>query len=214
MSEIDLIPPRYKRRMQLRRWLVRAGVVYGVVACSMFGVRSALSHQVGEQKRQIENLQFEQQRIELEQRRVQELETQKEGLARRLAVLEGLRGGVAAKGMFAVIDRALGPDVWFRSWAFRRAGEIVNEEPGTVRTGYFIVLPKESENEPPRAWRFETHMEITAEAHDHSALASFVRQLAEQPEIESARILNTRIRRQVDGDRVEFELAITVRSTG
>lgn len=213
MAEIDMIPPGYRRRKEMRRWSLRAGVVYIVVAVSIFGVEAAISHQMEEQLAQIETLAEVRQRMEEQKRRLQELELLEEDYSRRLDVLEGLRGGVAAKEMFVVVDRALDYDIWFRSWTFRRAGEIVNEEPGTERTGYFIVLPKERSDEPDRAWRFETHMEINAEAHGHSALASFVRKLAAQPEVEAARILSTRKRSAENSEHVEFELAVTVRSS-
>jgi hypothetical protein len=114
--------------------------------------------------------------------------------------------------MFEVVDNALDERVWFRRWDFRRAGEIVETEKRGVETGYFIVLPKENPEDPPRAWRLQTHMEILAEAEDHSALGSFVRRLSQRPEIESARILNTKTRSAGDSARVEFELAIVVRS--
>ncbi len=213
MSEIDLVPPRYHRRRMLLGWLLRAGAVYLVVAIAMVGVRGFLDQGISKYDREIADFRIERKRADEEQQQIEQLRKKKESLVQRLEVLEGLRGGVAAKQMFSVVDDSLDESVGFRRWSFRRAGEIVNEGEKAVETGYFIVLPRESSDEPQRTWQFQTHMEILADARDHSALASFVRRLSQQPEIQNARILNTHSRKVLDSERVEFELAVVVRST-
>ena len=115
--------------------------------------------------------------------------------------------------MFAVIDRASDGRVWFSEWTFRRAGELVESDPQAIRAGYFIVLPREAKrDEREKAWLMRTHMEIRAQAVDHSTLASFARRLVEQPEIEEVRVLNTRSRPTASTDVVDFELAVVVRT--
>lgn len=213
MSEIDLVPARYRRRRRMRVWLIRAVTAYFIVVIEMLGVRSFLGMKVSAYEAEIENLEFESARAELEQRELTMLGGQRESLAQRLGVLKGLRGGIAAKQMFQVVDASLDPNIRFRRWTFRRAGEIVSSERKAVETGYFIVIPRESPDEPQRRWQFHTHMEITAEAEDHSSLAGFVRRLSQRPEIESVRILNTVARKEVASEHVEFELAIVVRSS-
>ena len=194
MSEIDLVPVRYQRRRALRAWILRAGVVYLAVAAALFALWGVLGHEASRFDQEIEQMQVEQARVELAQNELSRLSQEQERLGQRLAVLEGLRGGIAAKDMFRVVDDSLAQNVWFRSWRFRRAGEIVQDQKKAVETGYFIVLPQEAEDEPRKTWRFHTHMEINAEAEDHSALAGFVRRLSQQHEIEQARILSTRVR--------------------
>ncbi len=213
MSEIDLVPARYRRRRRMRVWLIRAVTAYFIVVIEMLGVRSFLGMKASAYEAEIENLEFESARAELEQRELTMLGGQRESLAQRLGVLKGLRGGIAAKQMFQVVDASLDPNIRFRRWTFRRAGEIVSSERKAVETGYFIVIPRESPDEPQRRWQFHTHMEITAEAEDHSSLAGFVRRLSQRPEIESVRILNTVARKEVASEHVEFELAIVVRSS-
>lgn len=212
MTEIDLVPPRYHRSQMIRRWLLRSGIVYLGVLLTVLAARVVIASRTSDFDREIESLQVERARAELEQRRRTELDSEKRLLEQRLLVLDGLRGGIAAKRMFSVVDESLDESVWFRRWKFLRAGEIVDEGPGAVETGYFIVLPQESKDAPRRAWRLQTHMEILAQASDHAALASFVRELSKQPEIESARILNTKVRRRETSGRVDFELAVSVRS--
>jgi len=212
MSEIDLVPVPYRRRRAFRGWLARAGTLYIAVAVLLAGLRLALGSWASAYDREIESLRVERARIEQEQRELTRLGGEQQALGQRLAVLEGLRGGVAAKEMFQVIDDSLDEEVWFRAWSFRRAGEIVDDERKAVETGYFIVLPQEAPDQPQKTWQFHTHMEINAEAEDHSALAGFVRRLAQKPEIDSARILTTKARPQDAAGGVEFELAVVVRS--
>lgn len=212
MSEIDLVPVPYRRRRALHGWLLRAGGGYMIVALALVALRLALGHWTETYDREIASLRMERARIEQEQRELTRLGGEQQALAQRLAVLEGLRGGVAAKEMFQVVDASLDEEVWFQTWSFRRAGEIVDDERKAVETGYFIVLPQEAPDQPQKTWQFHTHMEITAEAEDHSALAGFVRRLAQKREIDSARILNTKARPQHEAGRVEFELAVVVRS--
>jgi hypothetical protein len=214
MSELDLIPVRYANSRHKRRWTVVFAALYAVVALCLFSFRIYLDRSIGSSQALIENLEVETMRLEGQRREWDALAAERAELEQRLSVLEGLRGGIAAKDMFSVVDSALDEEIWFRSWSFRRAGEIVDKEPNAVETGYFIVLPKEAPNDPERAWRLETHMEIGAESEDHTSLARFVRLLSERPEVENARILNTR--REGNGadenDRIGFEIAVLVRS--
>ena len=212
MSELDLIPARYQRRLSFLARVRQVGTGVLVTLAALLGTRLVLDHRIAERGRQLEGLRVERARAEHERGERARLDSERRELGQRIAVLEGLRGGIAAKDMFAVVDDALDSNVWFRSWSFLREGEIVDQEPEAVETGYFIVLPPETTDAPRRAWRLRTHMEILAEAADHSALAGFVRRLSERPEIESARILNTQSPRSGAGGRVQFELAVVVRS--
>lgn len=215
MPELDLIPVSYSGS---RRTTRGTGTVlllgYAAAIVLLVGVRLYLDSQIGENQSRIENLEVETQRAQQERAALARLERERSDLQQRLSVLEGLRGGIAAKDMFSVVDEAMDERVWFRHWSFRRAGEVVDRQPDAVETGYFIVLPQTAPDEPKRAWRLETHMEIAAEAEDHSSLALFVRKLAGQNEVENARILSTRQQRSEASkeQRVGFDLAVLVRS--
>ncbi len=212
MSEIDLIPPRFRRRRAALLWALRGTVVYGFVALALLGARGALSHSVHVEQTQLLRIQAQRAQAESEKARLDRLAAEHTQLAQQLAILDGLRGGPAAKQIFSAVDSALDDQIWFRRWTFQRAGEVVEEHANAGETGYFIVLPRQAEGEPERAWRIATHMEISGDAADHSALARFVRRLAERSEIESARILNTQAKGLGGAEIVEFELAVVVRS--
>jgi Tfp pilus assembly protein PilN len=212
MSEIDLVPPRYRRRKTALRWALRAGVVYAALALGLLGARATLSERVEGEQSRVDRLQQRRAQAEQARVRVEQLESERAQLAQQLALLDGLRAGPPAKNVFVAIDAALDEEVWFQHWTFQRAGEVVDDGAQIGAPGYFIVLPREAEAEPQRAWRVATHMEIRGEASDHSALARFVRRLSEQRAIEGARILSTQVQPRGDVERVQFELAVVVRS--
>lgn len=214
MSEIDLIPTAYLRALQLRTWLRRLFVAFAALLLCLGAAKLGLGYGINARERELERLHVAK-AVALERKaQLDLLRREKADLQRRLVILSGLRGGVAARHMFRVVDRALDGHVWFVSWHFRRAGELVEKPTETVNTGYFIVVPKQDADEPERAWRLETHMEIRAQANDHSTLAGFVRRLVQQPEIEEVRVLNTRVHRYAATPVVDFELAVVVNSRG
>lgn len=211
MSEIDLIPESYRRERWVKRRVKQFGVVYGALLICIVGAKSFVHLSINEQTLEVERLRNDKQSV-LEQRaRLDELHGEKAKLEERLAVLEGLRGGPPSKQVFLGIDGALNGKVWFVDWTFKRAGEFVEPKAATVNTGYFIIVPEDETNTSARAWQMRTHMEIKAQALDHSALADFVRRLSQQKIIENVKVLDTRSQRKNAISVVDFELAVVVR---
>ncbi len=213
MADLDLIPAEYRRSLRLRRWLRNFLLVYAAAVLAVAGVRTALSRGVDGERREIERLRQTKQVTLNQLALVEELNARKADARKRLEILAGLRGGPPAEQMFVVIDQALANrDIWFQSWNFRRAGELVEAEPQAVEAGYFIVVPKGPDHTKEAAWRLRTHMEIKGQARSHSALATFVDRLLDQPEIEQVRIISTSLRRYTTAQLVDFELAVVVDS--
>jgi hypothetical protein len=212
VSEIDLIPAGYRERLGLKRWIDGFGITLIALVILIGVVRVGLGYGIRAQERELETLRSAKAEALRQKAHLDQLSRQAQELQRRLTILGGLRGGVSAREMFPTVDRALSEGVWFTSWEFRRAGELVEKDPETVNTGYFIVVPKQAADEPERAWRMQTHMEIHAHALDHSTLAGFVRRLVEQPEIEEARVLNTSTRHHGSPQIVDFDLVLVVNS--
>lgn len=211
MSEFDLVPVAYRRGLWLRAWLTRLTVALVGVVLVVAMAKALLVYGTRTYTREVEELRSARQVVLDQKARMEQLQSEKVRLEYRLSVLSGLRGGFEAKQMFVVIDRALDDQVWFRDWKFVREGELVDRKPGAVETGYFIVVPSKDPDEPERAWKMRAHMEIRAQARDHSALARFVRAIVVQREIEDVRVLNTRVRRESSAEIVDFELAVIVR---
>lgn len=190
-------------------------VVLLLVSVSLLGGFAYFKKQADQARMAVQALQ-EQKAISTRQRNeLKTLVTRKDALREQLTLLTGLRGGATAGEMFQTIDRAIEDDqVWFLSWKYRRAGSVVKPEQQTRETGYFIVLPKGEKNTVDEAWQIETHMTITGQAVDHSALSQFVLRLINQPEILDVRVLNTASRNSDEARLVEFNLAVSVAGEG
>lgn len=212
MAEMDLVPQDYRESLRIRRWVRNALAGYGVLLACVVGAKFGLAHTVEKEKLRVGQLQASKQVTLNQLALIEELRGREADARRRLDILAGLRGGPAAEQMFVTIDRALDQSVWFQSWNFRRAGQVVEMDPQTVQTGYFIIVPKGQKQQEDMAWRLETHMEIKGQAFTHSALASFVKRLLDQPEIEDVRVLNTGLRRYTEAQVVNFDLAVVVDS--
>lgn len=208
MAEIDLIPGRYRRSLLVRSWARILAISCATLIAALGVGKVGLVHKIREQEQDVQRLIIAKEAVQERTARLEKLRGEESSMEQRLAILSQLRGGVAARQMFLVVDRALDGNVWFTSWKFRREGEFVKNDPDLVNTGYFIVVPKGSKKETERAWRMRAHMEIHAQAVDHSALAGFVQRLLEQPEIEDVRILDTQVRRYTSVQVVGFELAV------
>lgn len=212
MNEIDLVPGHYRRLQRVRSTLHRLALAVALVAVLAGGARAGLRYAIETEQGELSRLRTVRSGLLSQKARIQQLELERGGLERELAILEQLRGGVAARETLLAVDRALNGNVWFQSWAFRRAGEWSEEEPESTQTGYFIVVPPEARDGTERAWRLDSHMEIHAQAADHSALAAFVRALVEQPEVSDVRVVSTRVHRYTSGQVVSFELAVVLRN--
>ncbi len=214
MSDIDLIPAHYRRVQRLRhtfRRLAGAAVV-GIVLVS--AAKVGLVHGIEKKDRELTRLKNVRSGLLSQMARVEELEGERVRLDQRLSILSELRGGISARQTLLAVDRALNAQVWFLSWTFHRAGQLVEEATVARNTGYFIVIPPESSEETEKTWRLDTHMEIRGQAASHSALAHFVRELVEQPEVEDVRIVSTRVQGQTAAQVVSFELAVVVKGRG
>lgn len=210
---IDLIPSDYRQRLRmhglLRMSLALAAAVLAMTAAGGYGLeRAAYSVRQDTEQARLKLAMNAQQRDQLDR-----LDRQLASLNDELTLLRGLRSGAAAEDLFRIIDRSLpGNDVWFTDWQFRRAGVLVPETPGTVKTGYFIVVRPDTEADEQTPWQVETHMKIDGQARDHAALSKFVRGLFEQPEIKDVKLNRTQIRRYSNLSVVDFDLAVVLHS--
>ena len=210
MASIDLVPESYRRRHRVRAWLRHFSIGYGAVIICLVAAKLFLSAGIHAQASEIERLRVDQDSALDRKARSDELGRQRAALEKQLGMLEKLRGGPPVRSVFANIDRALNGRVWFTDWKFMRAGEFVDLKSQTLKSGFFLVLPDSDKGAGRRAWRMHTHMEIRAQAADHSALADFVSLLERQPVIRDVKVLNTRNHPSQGGARVNFELAVVV----
>ncbi len=214
MSEIDLIPGHYRRVQQLRRTFYRLAAVAVVGIVLVSAAKVGLVQGIRKKESELTRLKTVRTGLLSQMARVKDLEAERGRIDQQLSILSELRGGISAKHTLLAVDRALNAQVWFLSWTFHRAGQLVEEATEARNTGYFIVVPPEGSDETEKTWRLDTHMEIRAQAASHSALARFVRELVEQPEVEDVRIVSTRVHGQTAAQVVSFELAVVVKGRG
>lgn len=212
MNEIDLFPQELRQQLTYGRWFRRAGlaaVLLSIVIVAAFG---GLRQWNAKLTTEIESIQNLREISNANRKRLETLTLKRDGLQQQLDLLSGLRSGASAEQMFVMLDRALpGPEVWLTNWQFRRAGTQVAAKPETVSTGYFIVIPSGTDASEEETWKIETHMNIHGQALDHSAISEFVLNLTRQPEIETVRIVNTRLVRAANDTKlVDFSLDIIV----
>ena len=211
MAEIDLIPTDYRRDLQVLGWLRTLGFFFlglvGVLAVALAGLEYATRLAQAE----LEQLQSAEAAAIGQRAQLARLESEQADLRKRLDLLNALHHGTSARQMFVAVDRSLDGRVWFMDWKFRRAGELVAREPEAVHAGYFLVVPDLEQTGVEKAWLMQTHMEIRAQARDHTALADFVSRLVKQPEVAEVRVLQTQVREYTSSQVVDFELAVVVR---
>ena len=208
MSEFNLIDSSYRRRVDKKHWLIGIVVAYvGLLLVLGVGRASLLDH-IEESRGEIESLQSDTESILSRKRALRELQTKKAQLQRKLAVLDGLVEGPDIEQIFHAVERSLNDDTWFVDWSFRRAGELVDVGTEEINTGYFIIVSENPEQQ--QAWKIRTHMEINAQSISHSALASFVRNLGNQPEVEHVQIDSTRTQNIGTLEVIHFSLAVVL----
>ena len=212
MNEIDLFPEDLRQRLNYRRWFKRAAIIAVLSSAVILTAFGGLYQMNKILAADIQTIQDQREISNANRKRLENLTQRRDGLQQQLDLLSGLRSGASAEQMFVMLDRALpGPEVWLTNWKFRRAGTQVDAEQETVSTGYFIVIPAGSDANGEETWRIKTQMNIQGQALDHSAISEFVMNLTRQPEIETVRIVNTRLGRAVNETKlVDFSLDITV----
>lgn len=210
VATIDLIPTGYRDECRARQALKIFLPVFLLLLAGLAAARYQIAGQLAATSQALEQLRGEISFSVEQEARFDELDRTRQDLDQKVRVLEGLRGGLPAEKMFTAIDAAARGDTWFRSWAFRRQGEIVTKQPKEMEAAYLIVLSASAQDTEDRAWRLDTHMEISGSALDHSAIAAFVDRLQQRPEITDARILRTGSRREGEREIIDFELAISV----
>ncbi len=211
MYELDLIPASYKERLKIKRWCHQFALVLAGLLIVVFSLKFAILNKTTVLNSKIAVLQRDKQTSIEQQQKYDALVSQETKLRNQLEILNGLRGGPSAKQILLAVDRVMQNDIWFTQWSFIRAGEITQVQPATVQTGYFIIIPQETNASPnQQAWKLDTHMEISGQALDHSSLSGFISNLIKQPEINDVKVINTSLRSYTSSQVVEFKLVVII----
>lgn len=217
MSDIDLVPSDYRRRLARLRLFKAHGWVAAVLLLVCAGAWAGLGHAQRQLRGDVERLQHEKSITEAQRAELERLHGERERLREEVRLQTGLTGGVTAQRTFLVVDRALAEgQVWFDRWVFDRAGKSQPKAAEAVETGYLLIIPpREGQAQAAgEAWRIDSHMTIEGQASDHAALSGFVSRLLEQPEVETAHLLNATLQRPAAGGQVKFKLLVGIDMEG
>jgi len=213
MTDVNLIPGDYTRQQNIQRAVKRFIYCLGALLLLAFAARTALGMAHNYEESRAEKLKSGEVLMEEQKKQLEQITARKEGLQLRLNMLEDLRGGPPAKEMFILVDKAINESVWFTKINFSRADEKGAGSQNGGSTGYFIIVPKEGQEEAQKALLQNSgHITITGKALTHSALAEFVNLLVAQPQIKTVQVENTHSRKYLDASVVEYELTAVMTS--
>lgn len=215
MSDIDLIPSDYRRRLvRLRQFKVH-GWVAAVLLLACAGAWAGLDRAQRELRGEVARLQREKSITEAQRAELERLHAERQRLGEEVRLQAGLTGGVTAQHTFLVVDRALAEgQVWFDRWVFDRSGKAQPKPAEAVETGYLLVIPAGEGRAASEAWRIDSHMTIEGQARDHATLSGFVGRLLEQPEVDAAHLLNSTLQPAAAGGQVKFKLLVGIDMEG
>lgn len=196
MSEIDLIPPEYRRERQresaLRKLALGAATVLVAGASATAGLALAASSV----KAQVEALHAARRLSEQQNVELGNLRAERARLEQKWSRLQALRGGGAdVERLFLLVDRTLpAGELWFDRWELRLAAHAAGAQDAAA------------DGEPAR----EAQMTISGQARDHGALSEFVRNLYGASEVADVHLGRTGLRRYTTTSVVDFELAVVL----
>jgi hypothetical protein len=211
MSDIDLIPADYRRRLARLGQVKAHAVAAAALAVCCATAYAGLDYARRQLKTEVDRLQQAKAITESQRADLDRLHAEQARLSEQSRLQAGLSGGVDAQRMFLVVDRALrDEEVWFTRWTFQRSGKPLDKPAEPASTGYILMLPKGDGQVEAKAWRINSQMTIHGHARDHAALSGFVGRLIEQPEVETAQLLNATLQRQPGSSVVDFDLAVSI----
>lgn len=204
MNSIDMIPQSYREQLRVRLWgrnfLAAMGALLLMIGAAKVGLLWTLSVQ----KPQLEKLQLGRQAVSAQLAQVEALRARKSEAEQNVAVLATLRGGPSVEQLSATIDHAINDGVWFSELQFVRSADYAAPSPGDGDHGA-SGGNTETTTQPPL-----NQLTIKGQAHSHSALAQFAKNLAAQPGTRNVRVVNTARRGDSALDAVQFEIAAVV----
>ncbi len=214
MAEFDLIPADYAHgrllRQRVRHFLVALAAITCIVALAWLGLRSLIFMERG----QLARLQERARSIGEAKGRLEQDRGRILSARRQLEALDELRGRDRVLVFLRAIDAAYVEGMWFDEVRFFRREKVRVPTPGSpaaqapgAAAGNGDAAAKPGAAALPE---IEQAAEIAGYAMNHSALAEFVRRLAEQPGISGVRLVDSGMRTTADVPAIEGRIALVV----
>jgi len=222
--DFDLVPDEYRQQVQFYNYIRIFCFGYLILLCVLLAGWTLLSFLQNTQNQAIDTLQNAKQIWITRQKQLTELEHEKYKLEKWLDIFDSLHGRPSAKQVIGMLDRALNENIWFSELKFQRTMKKTrSNESGRPSSpikfesaqssdpfGITIDIPITDTNATKERLQVGTHLTIHGEALDHSYLASFLRDLLEQPEVAQGRIEKTNSRRHQGYAVVGYEIALSL----
>jgi Tfp pilus assembly protein PilN len=217
MAEIDMIPRSFhlarRRGLVLRQLAIAAVSVLGagLLAYLLLAWRIAVE-QPSVTRLRVSTGQSAALHAELEA-----LGVRRNALEARLAVFSALRGAGDVTHVMTALDRALPQGVWFTQMQFYRDKQLASPAPTTSGAvaplgGVSLAVPVDATGKASATetttWRIGKNLDISGDALDHAALATFLQQLGAQPGVAEVRFLKSAPQASDGVQRVAFNLTM------
>ncbi len=212
MNSFNLVPAEYKQQRIIFSDLKTTGVLSGFILLVVIGLYLTINYSILDYKARLEEIAESRKQIESTRAEMHSIEESRQKLESRYTLMKGLKGNISAQGLFAAIDSSLSKDIEFEAVSFNRAGEPVESEKVAVKSSYFIVIPESDGILKTRydALRIDANMNIRGRAKTHSAMATFMTNLAQQKQIDRVELLRSGGKPKGIEEWISFELFIVI----
>jgi Tfp pilus assembly protein PilN len=183
MTDINLIPAEFRRRVALRQYISRFALTCMLALGGIAIARSGLGYLIWRDQADVVRIEAQQQRLQQGQTQVLAISQQRDVTEQQLATLDQLRGRDRVALFLRAVDSAYNGRIWLDSVHFVR------------------------EHEADASLEFVQVAELHGHANTYSELAMFMQSLGTQPVVADVRLINTT--RTFSGSQViDFSLAL------
>jgi uncharacterized protein YegJ (DUF2314 family) len=209
MSEMDLIPGGFRKRIGLQRQIRHLILACILVLCSIAAARMLLGYLIWREKAEVVRLEQQERVLQHNQVRTEELRQQRQVTEQQLAALEQLRGRDRVGLFLRAIDQAYNEHIWLDSVHFmrRRGTGVLKNVPGATHAG-IVVVPEGAGD--VAALDISQGADIVGHAINHSVLAEFMHTLGAQPAVADLRLISTNTRSYTNTQVIDFNLSLQV----
>ena len=215
MSKVDLIPMRYRIRLQkygLIKYVLVAAAICLLINFGMYICLIKLNASVAIEVATIQNI------LNLKTKLRDDLivlADQKLELEEKWKLLSQLNTGIPAESIFKLIDKTVpSENVWFTNLEFTRSKLVVDDVIGEDADEYLVVSSGRVEiDDGKRLGSLPTILKIRGQAKDYVALAKFVENMLDFSLVYGAKVDQTSLTKVNQVDVVDFSMSVVIKGS-
>lgn len=211
MADIDMIPRSYRDALRVRRTVAAYGAALALLLLAGGGASALLRWRVATETPRLEQLRAGSLQADAMRTQLAAAQQRRDAYARNVQALAAVRGAGEVAALAAILDGALGEQVWIDQLRFSRSEEqLPLPLPSPLPAGTVQVRTTQAPGAPAadQAWRLGSHIEIAGQAHDHAAMTAFLAALAAHPGLSNVRFVNSSA--AGEGKAVSFAAAVSL----